>query len=34
MAYDQPSGSFVFFGGGENLPVMGAVAYDDLSICN
>jgi len=34
MAYDRPSGGFVFFGGGENLPEIGAVAYDDLSVCN
>jgi hypothetical protein len=33
MAYDRPSGSMVFFGGGENLPEMGAVGYDDLSVC-
>jgi len=34
MAYDRPSGSMVFFGGGENVTGMGAVAYDDLSVCN
>ena len=33
MAYDRPSGSMVFFGGGANLPEIGAVAYDDLSVC-
>jgi len=34
MAYDRPSGSMVFFGGGENDPELGAVAYDDLSVCH
>lgn len=34
MAYDLPSGSFVFFGGGEDLPGVGWFAYDDLSVCN
>jgi hypothetical protein len=34
MAYDRPSGSFVFFGGGEDLPEGGWMAYDDLSVCN
>lgn len=34
MAYDRPSGKMVFFGGGENVEVLGAVAYDDLSVCD
>lgn len=33
MAYDRPSGKMVFFGGGENIEGLGAVAYDDLNVC-
>jgi len=33
MAFDRPSGSFVFFGGVENVEELGPVAYDDLSVC-
>jgi len=33
MAYDRPEGVMVFFGGGENVDGLGAVAYDDTAAC-
>jgi hypothetical protein len=33
MAFDIPSGTHVFFGGGDNIPDLGAVAYGNTVEC-